>query len=193
MGIAAATIYVFNPGSIFDSSVWGQIDSVGSLVLLATIYALARGWTEAAAFGAVLAMLVKFQFAFLLPIVAIVGIRRHVLGRSTDPALHGRRDVLRVVTSLAVGVGTLTVLMLPFGMSLYAPLAGGDPTGFLGILPEPDPSASLIGKFVRGCQYLHRPLDQRLQHVAQPMVRVWATRSSGATTPRPGSWSGRSR
>ncbi|MDQ3690128.1 MAG: phospholipid carrier-dependent glycosyltransferase [Chloroflexota bacterium] len=148
LGIAAATIYLFNPGTIFDSAVWGQIDSVGTLVLLATVYALARGWTEVAAFGAVLALLVKFQFAFLVPIVAIVGIRRHLLGRSSDPTHHDRRDPLRVLTSLAVGFGTLTVLMLPFGMVLYAPLAGGDPNGLLGILPEADPSGSLIGKFV---------------------------------------------
>jgi predicted membrane-bound dolichyl-phosphate-mannose-protein mannosyltransferase len=147
LGIAAATIYVFNPGTIFNSAVWGQIDSVGTLVLLATIYALARGWTEAAALGAVVALLVKFQFAFLVPVVAAVGLKRHLWGRSSDPSL-ARRDPLRVLTSLAVGVVGLTVLMLPFGMVLYAPLAGGDPRGLLGILPEPDPTRSLIGKFV---------------------------------------------
>ncbi len=147
LGLAAATIYLFNPGTIFDSAVWGQIDSVGTLVLVGTIYALARGWTEVAAVGAVLAMLVKFQFAFLIPIVAVVGLRRHLIGRSSDPEHHGRRDLLRVVTSLAAGVATLTLLLLPFGMSLYAPLAGGDPHGFLG-LAEADPSTSLIGKFV---------------------------------------------
>ena len=92
----AAGIYLFNPGTIFDSAVWGQIDSVGTLVLLATIYALARGWTEVAALGAVVALLVKFQFAFLIPIVGVVGLRRHLLGRSTDPEHDGRRDPLRV-------------------------------------------------------------------------------------------------
>ena len=148
LGIVAATIYLFNPGVIFDSSVWGQIDSVGTLVLLATIYALGRGWTEVAAFGAVLALLVKFQFAFLIPIVAIVGIKRHLFGRSTDPAHAGRRGPLRVLTSLAVGIGSLTLLMLPFGMTLYAPMAGGNPKGLLGFLPAPDPSTSLIGKLV---------------------------------------------
>jgi 4-amino-4-deoxy-L-arabinose transferase-like glycosyltransferase len=148
LGIAAATIYLFNPGTIFDSAVWGQIDSFGTLILLATIYALGRGWTEVAAFGAVLALLVKFQFAFLIPIVAIVGLRRHLFGRSSDPAHDGRRDLLRVLTSLAVGVGTMTVLMLPFGMALYTPLEGGDPRGLLGILPAANPNASLIGKFV---------------------------------------------
>jgi len=148
LGLAAATIYLFNPVTIFDASVWGQIDSVGTLILLATLYALARGMTEVAALGAVVALLVKFQFAFLIPIVAIVGIRRHLLGRSSDSAHHGRPDALRVLTSLAVGVAAMTMLILPFDMLLYAPLAGGDPRGLLGFLPEADPSRSLIGKFV---------------------------------------------
>ena len=147
LGLAAATVYLFNPGTIFNSAVWGQVDSVGALVLLATVYALARGWTEVAALGAVVALLVKFQYAFLVPIVAIVGIRRHLFGRSSDDA-HARRDPLRVLTSLAVGVVAVTVLILPFGMLVYQPLAGGDPRGLLGILPEADPNRSLIGKFV---------------------------------------------
>ena len=71
--LAVAAIYLFNPGTVFDSAVWGQVDSVGTLVLLATIYFLGRGWTEAAAVGAVVALLVKFQFAFLIPVVAVVG------------------------------------------------------------------------------------------------------------------------
>jgi Gpi18-like mannosyltransferase/predicted membrane-bound dolichyl-phosphate-mannose-protein mannosyltransferase len=148
LGLMAATLYLFNPGVIFDSAVWGQVDAVGTLVLLATIYALARGWTEAAAVGAVVGMLVKFQFAFLIPVVAIVGLKRHLLGRSTDSAHAGRRDGLRVLTSLAAGIVAITLLMLPFGMVLYAPLAGGDPRGLLGILPEADPVTSLVGKLV---------------------------------------------
>ncbi|MGZ8438885.1 MAG: hypothetical protein ACXWXR_10165, partial [Candidatus Limnocylindrales bacterium] len=91
IGLVAAAIYLFNPGTIFNSSVWGQVDSVGALAAVGTIYLLARGWTEAAAVGAVIALLVKFQFGFLVPIVAIVGIKRHLLGRSSDPALDGRR------------------------------------------------------------------------------------------------------
>ena len=148
LGIAAAAIYLFNPGTIFDAAVWGQIDSVGTLIVLAAIYALGRGWTEVAAFGAVAALLVKFQFSFLVPIVAIVGIRRHFLGRSTDAAHDGRRDPLRALSSLAVGIGALTILMLPFGMVLYTPLEGGDPAGLLGFLPAADPNRSLIGKLV---------------------------------------------
>ena len=146
LGLLAASVYLLNPGTIFNSAVWGQVDSVGTLVLLLTIYALGRGRTELAALGAVVAMLVKFQFAFLIPIVAIVGLKRHLFGRSSDAEHDGQRRPVRVLTSLAVGVVTLAVLILPFDMTLYVPLDGGDPRGLLGLLPEADPERSLIGK-----------------------------------------------
>ena len=143
LGLAAATIYLFNPGVIFDSAIWGQVDAVGTLILLATIYALGRGWTEAAAVGAILALLVKFQFGFLVPIVVIVGLKRHLFASSADPEHDGRRDLLRVLTSLAAGVLTLVLLLFPFGMSLYVPRADGPSCfGF----PPSDPVTSLIGK-----------------------------------------------
>jgi len=145
LGLLAASVYLLNPGTIFNSAVWGQIDSVGTLVLLLTIHALASGRTELASLGAIVALLVKFQFAFLVPIVAIVGMKRHLFGRSSDPELHGDRQPVRVLTSLAVAVVTLVALMLPFGMTLYAPLEGGGPS-CLG-LPAADPTRSLIGKF----------------------------------------------
>ncbi|MGH2456272.1 MAG: phospholipid carrier-dependent glycosyltransferase, partial [Candidatus Limnocylindria bacterium] len=132
VGLVAAAVYLCNPGTIFDSAVWGQVDSVGALAVLATLYWLARGWTEAAAVGAVLAMLIKFQFAFMIPIVAIVGLKRHVLGASRDPAQAGRPDGLRVLTSLAAGLGSLVVLLWPFGMAVWSP---------------GDSNRSLIGKF----------------------------------------------
>ncbi len=147
-GLAAAAIYLFNPGTIFNSAIWGQIDSVGTLALLGSIYFLARGWTEAAAVGAVVAMLIKFQFAFLIPIVAVVGIKRHLFGRSVDPEHDGRRSGLRVLTSLAAGWAALALLIVPFGMTLWAPVAAGTVVkGCLGFLPAFDPSTSLLGKF----------------------------------------------
>jgi predicted membrane-bound dolichyl-phosphate-mannose-protein mannosyltransferase len=121
LGLIAAAIYLFNPGTVFNSAVWGQVDSVGALVLLATLYWLARGWTELAAVGATVALLVKFQYAFIIPVVAIVGLKRHLFGRSADPEHDGRQDLLRVLTSLAAGLGTLVALIWPFGLSIWAP------------------------------------------------------------------------
>ncbi|MGZ6255471.1 MAG: hypothetical protein ACXWMB_00455, partial [Candidatus Limnocylindria bacterium] len=133
LGVVAVVIYLFNPGTIFDSAVWGQVDSVGTLVLLASLYMLARGRTEFAAAGAVIAMLVKFQFGFLIPIVAVVGIKRHLFGRSSDPDHDGRRDPIRVLTSLATGLGTLVLLIVPFRLAVWAPA---------------DPTLSLVDRFI---------------------------------------------
>ena len=133
LGVVAAAVYLFNPGTIFNSAIWGQVDSVGTLALLGTLYLLARGWTEAAAVGAVIALLVKFQFGFLLPIVAIVGIKRHLFGRSSDPLHDGRADPVRVLSSLAAGLGSLVLLIVPYGFGVWNP---------------GDPSRSLIDKFI---------------------------------------------
>jgi predicted membrane-bound dolichyl-phosphate-mannose-protein mannosyltransferase/Gpi18-like mannosyltransferase len=140
IGLIAAAVYLFNPGVLFDASVWGQVDSVGTLAVLGTIYLLARGWTEAAAVGAVVALLVKFQFGFMIPIVFLVGMKRHAWGRSSDPDHDGAQDLLRVLTSLAAGLGTLVLLIAPFGLSVWAPGTS---------------SASLIVKFVEAASTYH--------------------------------------
>ena len=132
IALAAAAAVLFHPGTLFNSSVWGQVDSVGSMLLIGTIYLLARGWTEAAAIGAIVSLLVKFQYAFIIPVVAVVGLKRHLAGRSSDPEHDGRRDPLRVLTSLAAGLATLVLLILPYGMTIWAP---------------GDPNHSLWGKF----------------------------------------------
>lgn len=108
--VPAAALFAFNPAVIFDSAVYGQNDSVGSLVVVASIYALIRGRTEVAAALAVLAALVKFQFAFLIPIVLVVGLHRHL-------GTEGSR--IRVLTSTAAAVATLLIVLLPFGLTLH--------------------------------------------------------------------------
>ncbi len=140
IGLVAAVLYLFNPGVIFDSAVWGQVDSVGTLAVLATIYALLRGWTEAAAAGAILALLVKFQFAFMIPIVFLVGMKRHAFGRSADPDHDRSPDLLRVLTSLAAGLGALVLLIVPFGLTVWSPNAG---------------DSTLVGKFLEAASTYH--------------------------------------
>jgi hypothetical protein len=108
--VPAAALFAFNPAVIFDSAVYGQNDSVGTLLVVASIYALIRDRTELAAALAVLAALLKFQFGFLIPIVLVVGLRRH-LGTGGSP--------VRVLTSLAAAVGTLLIVILPFGVALH--------------------------------------------------------------------------
>ena len=45
-GLLAATLFLFNPASIFLTSIWGQWDSVSALVVLIALWLLLRGKFE---------------------------------------------------------------------------------------------------------------------------------------------------
>ena len=62
---------VFNPIIWFDSVIWGQVDSFGTVFLMLGVRELWRGRSERAAIFAVVGALVKPQMAILVPIVAV--------------------------------------------------------------------------------------------------------------------------
>jgi dolichyl-phosphate-mannose-protein mannosyltransferase len=72
----AGALVIFNPVTWFDSVVWGQVDSFGTVFLLLAIRELWRGRSERSAILAVVAALIKPQLAILIPILALVVIRR---------------------------------------------------------------------------------------------------------------------
>ena len=85
--LAAAALYLFNPVSFYDSALWGQTDAAGALVLLLGVAALIRGNSEGAAALAATAALVKPQFGVvLIPLVAAVLVKRHLLRARLGPA-----------------------------------------------------------------------------------------------------------
>jgi len=72
----AALAYALNPLPIFVSAVWGQIDSVLILVMLATVKLLLEGRLVLAAGATAAAVLVKPQGLFLVPLVLASQARR---------------------------------------------------------------------------------------------------------------------
>ena len=126
-----AIIIVVNPVTWFDSVVWGQVDSVGVLVLLLALRELWRDRPERAAILAALAALIKPQLGILIPIVAIVVIRRAfwprgAYGDEGQPkpvpgtlAIEQRlRGPIRVLTTGLAGFLTAILVSMPFGLSL---------------------------------------------------------------------------
>ena len=159
LGLAAAALYLFNPITFYDSALWGQTDAVGSLVLLLGVAALIRGNSEGAAALAVVGALIKPQFGIvLIPLVAIVVLRRHTRQSVFDPRppvgaaaarrsriarlgswpgrlrgwLAGEQGPVRIVTSFVVAWIVFFVLALPFGMGPYEylHLVGSSATGY---------------------------------------------------------------
>ncbi len=131
LALIAAAIYVFNPVSIYDSAIWGQTDSVGTLVLLVMVAALIRGNAEGATALAVIAALIKPQFGVVaLPVVGVVLLRRHLLRAGEMPRhpvlmpqrvrgwFEEERGIWRLVSSAVVGLGLMVLLLLPFSLDI---------------------------------------------------------------------------
>jgi hypothetical protein len=125
----AAAIVVVNPITWFDSVIWGQVDSFGTVFLMLGVRELWRGRHERAAVIAVVAALVKPQLAILVPIVAVVAIRRALwpkggYGDEEAPRRRGfaweHRDIgwKRIVTTGVAGFVTAVALSAPFGLTV---------------------------------------------------------------------------
>ncbi|HEY4751903.1 MAG TPA: hypothetical protein VIH37_01385, partial [Candidatus Limnocylindrales bacterium] len=128
----AALVVLVNPITWFDSVVWGQVDSFGTVFLLLAVRELWRGRSERSAVLAVVAALIKPQLAILVPVVAAVVIRRALWpdgawGDEDAPVIRGfgweRRLTgwIRIVTTGVTGFVTALVMCLPFGLPLIWP------------------------------------------------------------------------
>jgi hypothetical protein len=157
-GIVAAALFLFLPVSWYDSALWGQVDAVGTAVALAALLLLIDGWSEAALTAAVLAVLVKPQYAIALVVIVPVLVRRHLLriGSGPQPFLGPRLARLdrglggllhdqgpkRLATSVALAGIAALVVILPFDLATFAPASLAD-------VPVIAQAAGLIGLFGR--------------------------------------------
>ncbi len=145
LALGAAALYVYNPVTWYDSALWGQTDAAGALVVLLGVAALIRGNSEGAAFLGVVAALVKPQFGVvLIPLVAVLLIRRHLLRPGSGPRrapwgpawlrgwLAREQGWVRLLTSGAVALVAFHVLALPFGLDIpgYLRLMGSTASGY---------------------------------------------------------------
>ena len=120
LALAAAAVAVLNPISWFDSVVWGQVDSFGVVFLMLGLRELWRDRPERAAIYTVIAAIIKPQLGILIPLVAVVTIRRALwpAGGFGDPERTGRP--IRILTTGLAGFLTAVILCLPFGLSVVA-------------------------------------------------------------------------
>src|SRR6185437_15129271 len=95
IALGAAALYLFNPAVIFNSAVWGQVDSVAAGLALFALYALLKsddgaregvnGWIVAGWLLMAYSLLIKPQAAVLLPLMVAFAF--------TDPARRRTRAI----------------------------------------------------------------------------------------------------
>lgn len=137
-GIAAAALFLFVPVTWYDSALWGQVDAIGALLLLAAVLLLVRGWSEPAVAMAVVATVTKPQFAIGLIVIGAVLLRRHLLAAGSGPVpdlpaawthraprfrswLTVEQGPGRLVSCAAVGLLVGLAVIVPFDLESKAP------------------------------------------------------------------------
>lgn len=119
-GLLAAGFFLFNPASIFLTSIWGQWDPVSTCLVLLALLLLLRGSPEWSLPVLTHAALIKPQLGLLAPLFAVAFLLRYLLPHGQFGARHGapveplarslRRALVAVVASLAI----LLLVPLPF-------------------------------------------------------------------------------
>ena len=165
-GLVAAAVFLFNPAVILVSTVWGQNDSIATFAAVGAIYLLVTGRTEAAAAVGVVAMLFKFQYGFVIPIIAIVGLRRHLLGLPDGNGAAWPREPRRIGLVLLTSAATLILVCLPFGLRLF------DPS---------DPAHSLLARFIAASKAFPGVTQNAFNLWMNPLFDVVIVGASGAT------------
>lgn len=106
--VVLAALLAIAPMTWLDSAVWGQVDSVGTAVMLFAVSSLVRGSTARGAALAALAAVIKPQFGILIPVVALLAIVR--ARREGDP--------WAVAVAALAGAATIALAALPFGLTI---------------------------------------------------------------------------
>jgi hypothetical protein len=104
--------YLFNPGIVFTSALWGQADAVGAVFAVAGIAALGRGAPVVPAVLLTLAAVVKPQTAPAAIPAGLYLLRTLARPREGPP----RWDL--VLAAGVAALAALVVVVLPFGRSL---------------------------------------------------------------------------
>ena len=127
LALAAAAVAVLNPISWFDSVVWGQVDSFGVVFVLLGLRELWRDRPERAAIYTVIAAIIKPQLGILIPIVAVVTIRRALwpAGGLRRPGAHraGRSGSSRPGSAGFLTAVAISPAVRPVGRRAQQPAA----------------------------------------------------------------------
>lgn len=63
----AASLYLFNPAVLFNSSVWGQMDSINNVLFMVSLWLLLKKRIVGSALALTASLLVKFSLVFMVP------------------------------------------------------------------------------------------------------------------------------
>ncbi len=106
--IFAVALWVLNPISILDSAAWGQVDSILTLLCVLMVYFIIKDKYELAALMLGLAIILKPQGFFMLPILGFALVRKFFKNKSV-------KNLLLTLRCILIVPATMVLVALPFG------------------------------------------------------------------------------
>jgi dolichyl-phosphate-mannose-protein mannosyltransferase len=122
--LVAFALVVLNPGLIFISAVWGQCDSVGTVITMISLAALVIDRPIIAAITGGIAFLVKPQYTLPLAVVAVAYLKTELLPMPnirvrSNLSTWLRRTIQRVAFPIIALVATMQLVLLPLSVTLW--------------------------------------------------------------------------
>lgn len=108
ISIAIAAFYIFNPAIFIDSTFWGQVDSIFTLLIVLAIYLLSEKKISASSAVFAAAVLMKPQGIIFLPILFFELVRK--------------RSIISFIKAGIAAVIVILAIVLPFAINQQSPL-----------------------------------------------------------------------
>jgi len=109
-GLFAATLWLLNPSMFFNSTMWGQTDSVMAFLLILSFWFLEEDRPILASILFAVAGLTKFQSLFFIPVFLL------------ELAFKYKADLKRLFLSLGAAAATVVTVFLPFMIGARNPM-----------------------------------------------------------------------
>ncbi len=101
--------YLFNPAIIYNSAIWGQVDSINTIFILLTLFFMVSGKLELAGISMAIAILTKPLSLLILPLFIILTIKILRI-----KILSIKTQILRLTEISMISSGVFVILALPF-------------------------------------------------------------------------------
>lgn len=108
ISILLAAFYIFNPAVFIDSTFWGQVDSVFTLLIVLAVFLLAEKRILASSAVFAVAVLMKPQGIIFLPILFFELVRK--------------RNIKNFIKAASAALITALIIILPFSLNGQNPL-----------------------------------------------------------------------
>ncbi|MFA6309459.1 MAG: glycosyltransferase family 39 protein [Clostridia bacterium] len=108
LGLLAAAVYAFNPIVFLDSTIWGQVDSFFTMIVVGALILLMKKNIKWATVLFVVAVLMKPQGVFFFPVIVF---------ELVMVVLIKQKNIKEFLLSVLYGIGTVLVIILPFTLN----------------------------------------------------------------------------